>query len=422
MNSKIMNIGHKVGVTFVALMVLATPFAPAQAADFSSSYESTYSPSYSSTYTPSSSSYESTYTPSYSSSYESTYTPSYESTYTPSYESTYTPSYESTYTPSTGCTTNCGGGGGGCTHNCGGGGCTHDCQPKPAPTCELSISPSRIEYGDSVTVSWDTTNAISAFLSGYGTVSVDGSRESGAIYGTKTFTLTATASSGKSVTCSKTVTVEREHEKNLDCELRASDTRIERGDSVRITWDSEGADYGYISPDIGDVDDSGSDTVRPRNDTTYKGTFYNNDGDKVTCSVKVRVEDDYTPLPNPTPYVNLSAVPYTGLDLGPVGTAIYWSFLIAWCLLAAYLIAVKRVHMSVYRWYKKALFGQDVHVAPSQAAFAGFSQHELSKLAEMLRGAVSHDHKPAAQAAAPVEHADAVDPFILSQIHRSKRS
>ncbi|HVU79803.1 MAG TPA: hypothetical protein VHD37_00395, partial [Candidatus Paceibacterota bacterium] len=232
--------------------------------------------------------------------------------------------------------------------------------------------------------------------------------------------LTATASSGKTVTCSKTVTVEREHEKNLDCELRASDTRIERGDSVRITWDSEGADYGYITPDIGDVDDSGSDTVRPRSDTTYKGTFYNDDGDKVTCSVRVSV-DDYE-LPNPTPYVNLSAVPYTGLDLGPVGTAVYWSFLIAWCLLAAYLIAVKRVHMSVYRWYKKALFGQDVHIAPSQAAFAGFSQHELSKLAEMLRGAVSHDHKPAAHAAAPVEHADAVDPFILSQIHRSKRS
>ena len=28
-----------------------------------------------------------------------------------------------------------------------------------------------------------------------------------------------------------------------------------------------------------------------------------------------------------TPYISLSAVPYTGLDLGPIGEVVYWSIL-----------------------------------------------------------------------------------------------
>ncbi|HVU80169.1 MAG TPA: hypothetical protein VHD37_02275, partial [Candidatus Paceibacterota bacterium] len=189
MNSKIMNIGRKAGVTFVALMVLVLPFASARAADFSSGYDvydySAPSSSYDSydysSNNNSSSGYDVYDYSSPSSSGYDVYDYSDTSSGYDVYD--YSSGYDVyDYTP--GCTTNCGGGGGG-------GGCGSRCTPpppKPAPTCELSISPSRIEYGDSVTVSWDTTNAISAFLSGYGTVSVDGSRSSGAIYGTKTFT------------------------------------------------------------------------------------------------------------------------------------------------------------------------------------------------------------------------------------------
>src|SRR3989344_7218486 len=49
----------------------------------------------------------------------------------------------------------------------------------------------------------------------------------------------------------------------------------------------------------------------------------------------------------PAPYVTLSAVPYTGLDLGPWGTAMYWGFLVLWCLIAAYLIAVKKIQNKI---------------------------------------------------------------------------
>ena len=68
----------------------------------------------------------------------------------------------------------------------------------------------------------------------------------------------------------------------------------------------------------------------------------------------------YTPpvYNNPqNPFITLSALPYTGLDLGPVGTALYWSFLILWCLIAAYLIVVKKVQTRIVRWINTFLFG-----------------------------------------------------------------
>lgn len=52
----------------------------------------------------------------------------------------------------------------------------------------------------------------------------------------------------------------------------------------------------------------------------------------------------YVPAPMyQVPIVTLSAMPYTGLELGLGGTIAYWGFLVLWALLAAYLLIVKRV-------------------------------------------------------------------------------
>lgn len=100
-----------------------------------------------------------------------------------------------------------------------------------------------------------------------------------------------------------------------------------------------------------------------------------------------------------TPYVALSAVPYTGLDLGFWGTIAYWGFLILWCLVAAYLVVVKKVQNRILRSLNSFLFG-DAPVASHEAAVAA----------------------PAVQAySAPVApQADMVDDFILSQINRAR--
>ncbi len=97
---------------------------------------------------------------------------------------------------------------------------------------------------------------------------------------------------------------------------------------------------------------------------------------------------------NQTPYVTLSSLPYTGLDLGPVGEVIYWTFLVLWCLAAAYLIAVKRVQNKVVSALNSFLFGSKAVVATSAPA-----------------------PRAMAAASAPLVE-EGIDPFIASQIKR----
>ena len=101
---------------------------------------------------------------------------------------------------------------------------------------------------------------------------------------------------------------------------------------------------------------------------------------------------------NPTPYITLSQTPYTGLDLGPMGEVLYWTFLVLWCLGAAYLIVVKRVQNKLVGFLNGFLFGSSA------------------------KGAAHATHAPAvtAHAAAPAVLAqEGTDPFIQSQIKRS---
>jgi hypothetical protein len=110
----------------------------------------------------------------------------------------------------------------------------------------------------------------------------------------------------------------------------------------------------------------------------------------------------------PAPYVSLSAVPYTGLDLGPVGTALYWGFLILWCLGAAYLIVVKRVQNKLVSGLNKFLFGT------SQTSAAQKSSGLLSEAKHASAGQTFVQHK-----SAPSSQFSGIDPFIASQISRA---
>jgi hypothetical protein len=98
--------------------------------------------------------------------------------------------------------------------------------------------------------------------------------------------------------------------------------------------------------------------------------------------------------------VTLSQVPYTGLDLGPVGTALYWLFLVLWCAVAAYLIAVKRIHNTVLNWGYARLFGTTEATHPAYTTEA------------------AHAEMPVRRSVKEV-YTDATDDFILSQINRA---
>lgn len=106
---------------------------------------------------------------------------------------------------------------------------------------------------------------------------------------------------------------------------------------------------------------------------------------------------------NAQPYVTLASVPYTGLELGPVGTALYWGFLVLWCLIAAYLIAVKKVQNTLVAWFAGSnKNSHSTHTASTPTTHAHTSQAAPRKTV----------------ASAPASQFDGIDPFIQSQINR----
>jgi peptidoglycan-associated lipoprotein len=77
--------------------------------------------------------------------------------------------------------------------------------PQPAPTASITVTPSAINYGQSATLQWTTTNAASASISGIGTVATSGSQ---AVYPASSITYTLTAKGdGGSVDASTRITV-----------------------------------------------------------------------------------------------------------------------------------------------------------------------------------------------------------------------
>ena len=316
-----MTIGRMSGTAVAVLMFLVLPLASAQAADLDSYgwYVDSYTDSYPAddygwyvdSYTDSYPVYDDYgwYVDSYTDSYPS-YSDSnaYASAYASSYSSSNSFSFDHDRDRDRGCKKNCD---------------RPKDKPKPKPSCDLDISPSRVDYGDDATIDWSSDNATSATLTSFGSVAVDGSRHIKNIKSDKTYTLTVKGPGG-TATCSDEVEVDKKK---------------------------------FYPP-------------------VYNPPVY---------------------YPPQTPYVTLSAVPYTGFELGPVGTAIYWSLLVLWCLIAAYLIAVKKAHVSLARRLNNFLFGSsEVVVTPAPTVVA--------------------------YASTPLRHAhpvhDATDEFVLSQLSR----
>jgi hypothetical protein len=110
-----------------------------------------------------------------------------------------------------------------------------------------------------------------------------------------------------------------------------------------------------------------------------------------------------------TPYITLSQVPYTGLDLGFWGTIAYWGFMIGFALVVAYLIAIKRVQNSIARSIKYFLFGS------IELTTSGTASEDESEAVVVTT--------PAVQNNLPAQTSeDTIDSFILSQINRPRHA
>ncbi|HEX2792560.1 MAG TPA: hypothetical protein VHO23_02500, partial [Candidatus Paceibacterota bacterium] len=255
------------------------------------------------------------------------------------------------------------------------------------PVCEyLTASKSSIKKGESLELSWSTRNATRVEI--YPTVGVVGASDTRTVSPTSdtTYKLTAYGTGGQKDDCFATVVIEEKHDAEAMCWLTINPDRIDEGDRATIEWGGTNIRAGRITNGVGDVGASGTKSIRPDEGRyTYVGTFPREDGKgNVTCSDTLRVDDDrphrdrdrdpkadlsFLPFPDDEPlaFVYLSDMPYTGLDLGPLGTALYWTMLVLWSGAAAYLVVFNAVPMALRRMQGTEAHGHETQAVVSHA-------------------------------------------------------
>lgn len=190
------------------------------------------------------------------------------------------------------------------------------------------------------------------------------------------------------------------------CTITTSNQVVSYGQSTTVSWSAQNAVSGWIEK-IGSVGTYGSVVVRPERSTNYVGHFTDRGGQSVVCSAQVMVQMPFIHGPQiippqaNVPFVTLSQVPYTGLDLGPFGTFMYFVSLTLWCLYMTYLVVIKKIHIAIAQYLNSLFF-------KSSTASVESEKKETTPV-QALPYVMEYK--------APKE--DAVDEFIMQQIHRS---
>src|SRR3989338_6909277 len=106
-------------------------------------------------------------------------------------------------------------------------------QQPDAPSCTISANPNSVQHGGSSTLNWSSSNATSATLSSYGSVSLNGSQTVNNITSNSTYTLTVTGP-GVTANCQTTITVQQQQ--TPSCSISANPSSIQTGGSSYLTW------------------------------------------------------------------------------------------------------------------------------------------------------------------------------------------
>lgn len=212
--------------------------------------------------------------------------------------------------------------------------------------CWISASPSTVSEGGSTTLSWGSSDAERGWISDIGDVSISGSRTVYDIDEDTTFTFTVENDEG-TASCSTKVNV-RNNSNNYGSHNRIPGCTIYRENiagGTALRWNSTNAESAYLS-NVGSVSTSGMYNVYSARGT-YTLTVYGN-GQSRQCELTVG-SGAYTYPSTPSygnygyayqqPYVYLSQIPYTGIDLGVVGTMVYFLALMSFAIAGGYLLS-----------------------------------------------------------------------------------
>jgi len=157
--------------------------------------------------------------------------------------------------------------------------------PPAAPYCYIYATPSSINVGEGVTISWATYNATSVYLDGVNVTGIN----SVVKYPTQntTYTLLVSGLGGTNIPCSVPVVVVAPQ---LSCAMDATPTTITAGQSATLSWSIQNAVSASIDQGIGSVSLNvpGSRLVSPTQTTTYTLTASGN-GKTVTCAKTITV-------------------------------------------------------------------------------------------------------------------------------------
>jgi hypothetical protein len=138
-------------------------------------------------------------------------------------------------------------------------------------------SPLSIQPGQQSTLSWTTTGATQASISGIGSVVLNGSMTVSPAQ-TTTYTLSATSSDGKTVTAPITITVASGTVPQVVVFV-ATPSTIDAGSSTKLCWQVTGATAISITPGVGtNLNANDCATVSPTATTTYTLTATNATG------------------------------------------------------------------------------------------------------------------------------------------------
>jgi uncharacterized repeat protein (TIGR01451 family) len=273
----------------------------------------------------------------------------------------------------------------------------------PPPSCTATVAASTITSGQSTSLSWTSTNATSVTIdNGIGAVTPVASGTMSISPTTNTtYTITVAGAGSTSATCSASVTMGGSNPPPA-CTLAASPSTLAvGGGSSTLSWTTTNATAFTIDNGVGSVTPVASGTVAVSTTATvsYTGTA-TGPGGTITCASTITVPPPttgctsncgggcsgncgggggylpphvlLTALPHvgnqPLTYLYLSQIPQTGLSLGPVGTAVYWSALIAWALALAYLVLFGAVPMANRSFRTFGLRVKEVLNAPAATA------------------------------------------------------
>ncbi len=154
------------------------------------------------------------------------------------------------------------------------------------PTITLTATPSSLTCGESTTLSWTSTGAVSVTTNGFAGVGTIGSVDDGPLRADTTYSITATGSDGTTATSSVTVPVTS----TATATLSADSTDIPYRGSVTLTWSSTNSSS--VVSNFGATATSGSVTLTDLTSSqTYTLRAVSNDScaDSPTESVTVNV-------------------------------------------------------------------------------------------------------------------------------------